>query len=413
MSALSAFLAVASALLLLAGGAVAGTCSVLALVGLLRPGRGRRAASEEPPRHAFAIVIPAHDEEASLGRTLASCRALEYPADLRTVYVVADNCTDGTAEVARGGGAVCLTRVDPARRGKGHALEFAFARIDLERHDAVLVLDADCEIDAHALRLFDRRLAQGSLALQANNVASNPDDSPTSYLLAVGNRLENELTYAPRAALGWTVLLRGTGMVLHRDLLRRFPWRAHSIAEDVEYSLELVRGGVPVGFVREAAVRSPFPADATQLRVQRARWAGGNLRLARGQALRWMLAGLRHRRAAWFEAGWTLLLLSRPLVLLVALLALLFAAAAALVSPEGRAPVPLAIAALPAALLAATVALGIVHLGLTPRRLRLLLGTPVVAARLVAIAIAGLFRRGAGVWARTPRAGNADPGGGA
>src|SRR6516164_5187066 len=105
--------------------------------------------------HTFALLIPAHDEEAALPATLRACAALDYPRDRYKVYVIADNCTDRTAQVAAEAGAVVLERRDIERRGKGHALAWALERVLPERPDAVVVLDADCRPDAHALRAFD------------------------------------------------------------------------------------------------------------------------------------------------------------------------------------------------------------------------------------------------------------------
>jgi 1,2-diacylglycerol 3-beta-glucosyltransferase len=401
MALLASMLAIVALLLLAAGGAMVGTLWVFALAAWMR--RERPPRDEPGGQTSFAVVIPAHDEEAGIGRTLESCRALDYPPGRHTVFVVADNCADRTAQVAREQGAVCIERRDPLKVGKGHALSFAFDRIDLERHEAVLVLDADCLIDRHALRSLDRQLRRGSRALQMNNRGSNPDESATSYLLAVGNTIENDLYYAPKSALGGVVLLRGTGMVFHRDLLRRFPWRAHSAAEDIEYTLTLCRHGQRVRFVSDAAVRSAFPVGGSQLRVQRSRWAEGSLGLARRQAWRLIGEGLGRGRLELIDAGWTLMTLSRPLVALVALAGLVLALAAARIAPHRPAPIAWWIAACPLALLAAYFCAGVVRLGVTRRRMGLLLASPIDAARLLFIALVGLVRRREGAWTRTPR----------
>jgi 1,2-diacylglycerol 3-beta-glucosyltransferase len=406
MAGVSIVLVALGALLLAAGAAMVATYWGLALVSLFR--RARPTRDDALAQHSFAIVIPAHNEAENIGQTLRACQALDYPPDLCRIYVIADNCTDRTARVAREAGVECFERNDPARAGKGHALGFAFERIDLERHDAVLVLDADCVIDRHALRSIDRHLQDGERVLQMNYIVSNPDETPTSYLLAVGNLIENELYCAPKSDLGATILLRGTGMVLHRDVLRRFPWQAHSIVEDVEYGVTLARNGIRVRFIPEVAVRSAFPAGAAQLRVQRARWAGGTLGFARRQALRLMAEGVCRRRPALIDLGWTLITLSRPLVVIVATLALGLALAAALLAPGRGAPIPLALAACPLALLLAYVGLGIARLGVTRRRLGLLLGAPAVACQLLLIALRGLLRRSEGAWVRTPRSGAAE-----
>jgi cellulose synthase/poly-beta-1,6-N-acetylglucosamine synthase-like glycosyltransferase len=328
---------------------------------------------------------------------------LDYPADRFAIYVIADNCRDRTAEVAREHGVACLVRMDPDRPGKGPALAFGLERVDFARHDAVVVLDADCRIDAHALRAFDRELRAGAQVLQASDRASNPDASVISYALAVGNCMENELFYAPKSALGGVVLLRGTGMVLQRDVLRRFPWQAHSIVEDIEYAVTLLRGGVRIRFVPDAAVHSAFPVDAKQLRVQRTRWASGNLGFARRNALRLMGDGLRTGDGALWDAGATFLILSRPLVLLALLLPLGLGIAGDRLTNEGLFRWVWIAAAALLALLLAYFALGVLRLGVTRRRIRLLLGAPVVLLELAAIAVAGLLRSPVRSWDRTPR----------
>jgi cellulose synthase/poly-beta-1,6-N-acetylglucosamine synthase-like glycosyltransferase len=401
MDQLSVLVAALGVILLLPGTVVVGSYWFLALIALCR--RARPGPESAPPTTSFAIVIPAHNEEANLGATLDSCRSLNYPTDRFAIYVVADNCNDGTAEVARQHGAACFVRTDPGRRGKGAALAFGLEGIDLARHDAVLVIDADCRIDAHALRAFDRELRAGKLVLQASDRVSNPDASVISYVLAVGNDLENDFFYAPKSALGGVVLLRGTGMVLSRDVLRRFPWRAHSIVEDVEYALTLLRGGVHVCFVPDVAVHSAFPADREQLRVQRTRWASGNLGFARRNALRLLGEGLRRGDGMLWDAGATLLVLSRPLVLLAALLPLGAGVAGDLATsvPQFR-WVWIAASGL-LTLLLAYFALGVLRLGVTRRRFWLLIGAPVVLLQLAAIAVAGLLRGPVSHWDRTPR----------
>ena len=114
----------------------------------------------------------------------------------------------------------------------------------------------------------------GDRLLQANDAASNPDVNSMSYAVAVGNLIENELFYAPKSDLGMAVFLRGTGFVLHRDILEDFPWQAHSIAEDMEYGINLIKSKIRIRFVPEVKVSSNFPVQQDQLSIQRIRWAG-------------------------------------------------------------------------------------------------------------------------------------------
>ncbi|MFX1492186.1 MAG: glycosyltransferase family 2 protein, partial [Promethearchaeota archaeon] len=245
----------------------------LALYALLAKKKGE--VIERNSASTFAIIIPAHNEEDVISRVLESSAKLDYPKDSYKVFIIADNCSDRTAEVAAKNGAACLERYDKKLKGKGFALAWAFDRILPEGYDAVIVVDADCQLDTHALRVFDQHLAGGDKVLQANDVSSNPDETTMSYAVAVGNLIENELFYVPKSQLGLAVFLRGTGMVFHREVLLSYPWKTHSIVEDVEYSLNLLRDGIRITFVGDVKVKSKYPVYKDQLNTQRMRWASG------------------------------------------------------------------------------------------------------------------------------------------
>lgn len=368
-----------------------------------RFGRSDNLAANSPPRHSFAIVIPAHNEEAGIADTLRSCAALDYPQRLYQTYVVADNCTDRTAVVAARAGAAVLERTDDERRGKGHALEWAFEHVLQDGQDAVVVLDADCRLDAHALRSFDVRLSAGAEVLQANYVTSNPDASATSYALAVGNHLENDWFYAPKSRLGLAVFLRGTGMVLRRGVLERHPWRAYSVTEDVEYSLALLRDGVRIHYLANVNVSSAFPEHSRQLCVQRTRWAAGNAQLGWSSAIRLLAEGMLRRHGGLVDAGWTLLVLSRPLLLLHLLVTLVVTSLNTLLAPGLISRTLLGCAVTVAAVQAGYFMAGVLHLGVTRRRLGLLLGSVAVVPRLVSITLRGAARGDSLAWTQTPR----------
>lgn len=373
----------------------------LALVRLVGGRADRRRGVDAT--HTFAIVIPAHDEEDTISHTLASCAGLDYPKDKYEVFVVADNCSDRTAQVAAERGATCLVRTDPGRRGKGYALEWAFGRILPAGHDVLVVIDADCRLDGHALRVFDGCLEEGDQVLQANDIASNPDDGAISYAAAVANTIENELFYEPKSRLGLAVFLRGTGMVLRREILERFPWQARSIAEDAEYTLSLLRGGIRVRFIGNVRVVSDFPVRRDQLRIQRTRWIGGSLAFARTHAVRMIWEGLVGRRGLLIDGGWTMLVLVRSLVLLGLISVLALGALCAWRAPGTLSSI-LVWTGLGLALMQAIyLGMGITLLGLNGRRARFLLSIPIVATRMVAIALAGIIGVDQGLWAMMPR----------
>lgn len=281
-----------------------------------KPENGYSLASS---RLDFAILVPAHNEETILGTLLESLSALEYPKDLYTVYVVADNCTDRTAQLVRATDRVCLyERFDQAKRGKGYALNWILQKLEEDQliYDAYVILDADSVVEPAFLQLMARELAQGAQALQACNTVLNVAESPTSALRWVALTLINHIRPLGRNGLGASSTLTGTGMCLSRALLIRHPWQAFSIGEDYQYYLTLVEHGERVRYVPEAVVRSQTPTTFAQMRTQDIRWESptGNPTIWR-IALRLLLAGLRYHDLARIEA--VAELLTPPLSLLV------------------------------------------------------------------------------------------------
>lgn len=366
-------------------------------------GKEKRNAIKDESIHSFAIIIPAHNEGSVITETLKSCAQIDYPSNKFQVFVIADNCTDNTAEIARNNGVICYERQDDVNIGKGFALSWAFEHVLPKKFDGLIVIDADCSVDAHALREFDQRFKDGDSVLQANDVASNPDASPMSYAVAVGNLIENDLFYAPKSRLGLAVFLRGTGMVFHRDILLRFPWKAHSIVEDVEYTLNLLRHNIPVRFVQNVKVRSAFPVTQEQLNVQRTRWASGNLNFGKKHVLKLILEGVHQRKLVISDAGFTFLILSRPLLLAQIVSALIISGISWWTTGSIITASLFIVAGSIFFLLSAYLGLGIIFLGITRHRLLLLLHVPLVVLRLFVIAILSLLGANEIRWEKTPR----------
>ena len=261
-----------------------------------------------PARLRFDVIIPAHDEEAGIAETLRSVDLVDYPQALRRTIVVADNCSDATAERARGAGALVLERTDPERRGKGYALAFAFERVLADGiADAVVVIDADTVVSRNLLQAFAARLEAGAPAVQANNVVGNPEAGWRTALLAVALVLMNTLRSVARDRLGVSTGLRGNGMCLSTRLLREVPHQAFSVVEDLEYGIRIARAGHRVRFAHEAKVASVMVTSAAAAASQRRRWEGGRLRLAREQGLALVWQGIAGRDAALVDLGLDLL----------------------------------------------------------------------------------------------------------
>lgn len=224
-----------------------------------------------PPQTRFAILIPAHDEERCLAHTLATIRDSDYPREQIRVLVIADNCTDSTATIAREYGVACLERFDTEHRGKGYALAFGLPHALADSPDAVLILDADCRLDAGALRILANELVRGANVVQAAVKLGDANAGPSGLVMAVGSTIENAVQ-AGQSRLGLSVRLRGTGMAFRSEVLKEHPWQSFGLTEDAEYGAILERAGVRVRFAPDAMLTNSPPHGVDALCKQRERW---------------------------------------------------------------------------------------------------------------------------------------------
>jgi cellulose synthase/poly-beta-1,6-N-acetylglucosamine synthase-like glycosyltransferase len=240
-----------------------------------RPGPRAAAAGELP---VVAVVVPAHDEERGIGATIAQLLALDYPAGRLRVFVIADNCSDRTAEVAAAAGAQVLVRNDEANRGKGQALDWMLRRQRalFEGAELIAFIDADMQVDRHFLTAMAATFADpGQLAAQGRYVIGNPDRSVFAAIGYVSFCYVNHVRPAGRCFWGGTADLKGSGMVFRAGFLLPRGWAAHSIAEDIQLGKELMLEGIRVAYVPAARVTSDIPTTLAQVRVQQSRWEGG------------------------------------------------------------------------------------------------------------------------------------------
>jgi 1,2-diacylglycerol 3-beta-glucosyltransferase len=254
----------------------------------------KQAPHRVAPRLKFDIIIPAHDEEAGIARTVNNLSAVDWPAALRRILVVADNCTDATAERAREAGATVLVRHDPERRGKGYALQYAYEHSLKEGFaDAVVVVDADSEVSPNLLHAFALRLEAGAQAVQAHYGVLNPQASWRTGLLTLSLALFHKVRSLGRERLGVSCGLRGNGMCFTHAILRQVPHQAFSIAEDLEYGIHLGQAGQRVHYAWEAEVLGEMVSGEKASRSQRRRWEGGRAEMMRTFSLPLLTEGLR------------------------------------------------------------------------------------------------------------------------
>lgn len=349
---------------------------------------------EKEPNKRFAVVVPAHDEQETIGRTLQSLQAMSYPAELFEVIVIADNCMDNTAEIAREYGFRCLERTDAGLRGKGFALQYAFSILLRENFDSFVVVDADTVVDINYLKVMNACMMQGCGVAQSRYGVTNPDDTPLAYMLAVGNTIENDLFLKGRENLGFSAILRGNGMCFSSEVLQDHPWEASSVVEDTEYSLYLLRKGVNVRLVSQVSVNAPVPGTLEQASGQRVRWASGNSQLTKRTSIALIRDGIRMRSMSSVEMGWSLLIRSKPLLLFLSFALFILCAMT-------QTHIDWSFALLVFFLV--YLVTGMLLLGLDPARLRLALFAPFYLVWLTAVSLLGLTGFRSGDWVRTKR----------
>lgn len=264
-----------------------------------------RAETPESSGLRLVALVPAHNEERGIDTTLQSLLSCDYPTDSRRVVVIADNCTDGTADRARAAGVEVWERNDPDRRGKGHALGWALGRLFAESDlfDAVAMVDADCTVSPNLLVAVADHIADGADAVQVNYVAGNPKDSPTAALRFAGFALADTVRFLGKERLGLSCGLVGTGMAFRREILERSPWTATGLVEDGEYHMHLVLEGTRTRFIPEAWVSQAVPNSLRASSVQQARWEKGRLQMIRAWGPRLIACGLLRRDPVRLHAG--------------------------------------------------------------------------------------------------------------
>jgi cellulose synthase/poly-beta-1,6-N-acetylglucosamine synthase-like glycosyltransferase len=279
------------------------------------------------------IVIPAHDEEDGIGATIASCRSLSYPPSDYCVQVIADNCGDGTARIAREAGAEVFERHDLDRRAKGYALEDFLRRAVAAKRsvpcDAYVVIDADTVVAADLLERFSEALDEGADWVQGYHTVRNPDASWRTRLMTYAFSLFNGVWLLGLDRLGLSVGLRGNGMCFSAQGLSRFPCDSHGLAEDLEFSWRLRVAGERVRFWPAARVFSEMVSRGRAAVSQRRRWEEGRRQLPaefRGPLLRSMKIGCFQKLVGLAELYFPPL--TKLLVLLVAACSIHLAAVA-------------------------------------------------------------------------------------
>jgi cellulose synthase/poly-beta-1,6-N-acetylglucosamine synthase-like glycosyltransferase len=228
----------------------------------------------------FDIIVPAHNEENGIARTVRSIQQLDWNSSLFRLLVIADNCTDRTAQVAAECGATVLVRNNPDLRGKGYALEFGFAHSLKDGWaQAVVIIDADSVVTSNILEAFAARIENGAEAIQSDYAVLNSRGAWRTRLIAIALGAFHIVRSRARERFGLSCGIRGNGWCVTHELLRKVPYHAFSLTEDVEFGLDIGLAGLRVHYADEAHTFGEMVTTADSAAKQRQRWEHGRLQL--------------------------------------------------------------------------------------------------------------------------------------
>ncbi|MBM3996862.1 MAG: glycosyltransferase, partial [Planctomycetes bacterium] len=273
----------------------------IALFGFRRP----RPVGAAAPASRFAVLIAAHNEEAVIAQLVSSVRRQEYPSALFSVFVIADNCTDRTAEVAGAAGAGVHERFDTTRRGKGPAIDWMLHRLweSGESYDAILIFDADNVVSPTFLRVMDAHLSRGDQVIQGYLGTKNPTDSWITRAIYTDYVYTNRFFQHAKVAAGLSASLGGTGLCIAMPLLRQLGWRCASLTEDLEFQMRAILAGVRPTWAHDAIVYDEKPIEFKTAWRQRKRWMQGHASVAVRYLLPLFARAFRRRDPVAFDAA--------------------------------------------------------------------------------------------------------------
>lgn len=249
-------------------------------------------ADDSTPTPKFAVLIPAHNEQAVIEKTLLTLLPT-IPSGNRVV-VVADNCSDNTAAIARACGAKVLERSSTTHRGKGYALDFGLAYLAGSQLEVVVFLDADCRVDEHTATRLAQAAQQTGCPVQGLNLCDpDPRGGALQAVSGLAFRFKNLVRPLGLTKLAGMTHLTGTGMALPWALVNRAQVASSNVVEDMQLGIDLAVSGYRTKFLPTARVNSPLPQQQAAARTQRTRWEHGHLRTLLTQVPRLLARALR------------------------------------------------------------------------------------------------------------------------
>jgi cellulose synthase/poly-beta-1,6-N-acetylglucosamine synthase-like glycosyltransferase len=271
---------------------------------LLAPGMDA-VRSRKGKRESLAVLVPAHNESTGILDTLCDIKSQLRPSD--RLLLIADNCDDDTAAVAKMAGAEVIERNDPTKIGKGYAVEFGLIHLRKQPPSVVIVIDADCRVAEGSLDLLADVCERTHRPVQALDLMVAGAQASVSHAVAeFAWRVKNWVRPLGLSALNLPCQLMGTGMAFPWETITSVDLFGSSVVEDLSLGLELARLRKPPSFCPSARVTSHFPTSGEAVSSQRKRWEGGHIATILRSAPRLIYQGL-------VERNWPLIILALDL----------------------------------------------------------------------------------------------------
>lgn len=243
---------------------------------------GKDPVYEEEKLHRYAVMISARNEEMVIGHLIDSIKAQDYPSDLIDIYVVADNCTDTTAEVSRQHGATVYERFNQQELGKGYALAFLIKHFNEEfperKYDGYFIFDADNLLSTNYITEMNKVFSSGVNIVTGYRNAKNLSDNWVSAAYGIFFMYESEHANRVRDRLGSSCFVSGTGYLFSDRLLQKYGgWKWFKICEDLEFTVEMLQDGERIAYCHNAVLYDEQPTSFEDSIFQRTRWLKGNV----------------------------------------------------------------------------------------------------------------------------------------
>ncbi|NMM39126.1 MAG: glycosyltransferase [Glaciimonas sp.] len=349
-------------------------------------------------RPSIAVLVPAHNEAAGIVATLRSIQAQLQIGD--RLLVVADNCTDDTASAALANGAETIERCDPARSGKGYALDFGVRHLALAPPEVVIIVDADCLLQPGALELLACRSLAANRPIQALYLMQSPAGASLKTKVAeFAWSVKNWARALGFQRAGLPCQLMGSGMAFPWPLMEQAELASGHIVEDLKLGLDFARQGQAPLFCPEAQVTSVFPVNAQGVQSQRTRWEHGHLGMMLKEGPRLLLESLRTANRDLFAL--TVDMCVPPLALLTLVVLIFGLVGMALLALTGNA-LPWSLALINPAILGVAVLLAWARFGRSILTFRNLAYAPIYALSKIPLYLKFLVRRQV-EWVRSHR----------